>query len=347
MNAATATDATASARLDAAVQSATMTAIAYERFGAPDVLQPTEIAMPAVKDNEILIRIRAAAITPSDAAFRSGNPFAARLAAGPIRPRVKVLGDSLAGDVVAVGSGVTRFVVGDRVFGSTGPGMGAYAEYKAVPDDAAIIPMPDSMSYEDGAALADGGLTALPFLRDTGKIAPGKTILINGASGAIGTIAVQLAKHFGADVTAVTSGRNAEMVKSLGADRVIDYTKGDFTRSGETYDIIFDAVGKSSFSQAKRALKPGGIYMTTVISMGILGQVARTSIAGSRKAKFSTTGLRKPDAKAKDLALFAELYQAGTLRPVVERSYALTDMAAAHAHVDSGRKVGSIVAAMG
>lgn len=322
-----------------------MKAIANSQYGSPDVLVITEAATPAPATNEILIRIHAAAVTPSDIAFRSGKPFAARLAAGLTKPRHTVLGDSLAGEIIAVGSNVTRFKTGDRVFGAAGPTMGAHAELIALAEDAALAKMPDGMSYAEGAAIADGGLTALPFLQDKGKIKRGDKVLINGASGAIGTIAVQLAKHFGADVTGVSSTANLDLVRAHGADHVIDYTKEDFTRSSETYDIIFDAVGKSSFGEAKRALKKGGRYLTTVPTLGGMMKMLWTSLIGSKKAIFAATGLRKPADKAEDLRFFATLAETGDLSAEVEVVYPFDRFADAHRHVETGHKKGAVLIA--
>ena len=323
-----------------------MKTIIYERFGSPEVLHVNEVATPTPGDNEILIRIHAASVTSTDTAFRSGTPFVARLAAGPRKPRIQTLGDSLAGVVETVGKDVTRFSVGDRVFGAAGPKMGAHAEYISLREDAAIEIMSDDMSFADGAAIADGGLTALPFLRDNGAIRAGDKILINGASGAIGTIAIQLAKHYGAEVTAVNSGANAEMVRSLGADHVIDYNVKDFTLGDDKYDIVFDAVGKSSFSKAKRVLKPRGRYLTTVPSLGGMLQMLRTSIFRGRRAIFAATGLRKPAAKIADLVFLRSLMDAGELQPVIDRSYPFERFADAHAHVDTGHKKGNVVIAI-
>ncbi|MHA1559102.1 MAG: NAD(P)-dependent alcohol dehydrogenase, partial [Alphaproteobacteria bacterium] len=291
-------------------------------------------------------RIHAASVTSTDTAFRSGTPFIARLAAGPRRPRIQTLGDSFAGVVEAAGKDVTRFAVGDRVFGAAGPKLGAHAEYISLSEDAAIETMSDGMSFTDGAAIADGGLTALPFLRDKGNIRTADKVLINGASGAIGTIAIQLAKHYGAEVTAVSSGTNAEMVRSLGADNVIDYNREDFTLGDDKYDIVFDAVGKSSFSAAKRVLKPRGRYLTTVLSLGGMLQVLRTSIFRGRRAIFAATGLRKPAAKIADLAFLRSLMEDGQLQPVIDRTYPFERFADAHAHVDTGHKKGNVVIAM-
>ena len=323
-----------------------MKAITYSRYGSTDVLSETDTATPAPATNEVLIRVRAAAVTPSDMAFRTGKPYMARAFTGLTKPRTAILGDALAGEIVAVGSNVTRFAVGDRLFGSAGPKMGAHAEFITLAEDAALAKMPDGMSFAEGAAIADGALTALPFLLDKGKIKRGDKVLINGASGAIGTIAIQLAKHFGAEVTAVCSTANLDLVRAHGADHVIDYKKQDFTKTGETYDIVFDAVGKSSFGKAKHILRAGGRYLTTVPSLGGMLQMLRTSMIGGKKAIFAATGLRKPADKAEDLHFFATLAETGELRPEVEVVYPFDRFVDAHAHVDSGHKKGAVIIAV-
>ena len=320
-----------------------MKAIVYHTYGSPDVLRLEEVATPTPRDNEVLIRVHAAAVTTTDCAARKGKPFLARLAFGPIRPKKPILGTEFAGEIAAVGRDVTRFSVGDQVFAASGTGFGAHAEYICVPEDGALARKPANLTLEEAAAVCEGGLTALPFLRDSGKIQSGRRVLINGASGAVGTAAVQLAKHFGAEVTGVCGARNVDLVRSLGADEVIDYTTQDFTRIGQTYDVIFDAVGKSSFRRCRRSLKQGGRYLTTVPTLAILPQMAWTSKVGSKRAMITFTGLRPPGEKAKDLRFLAELVEAGELRPVIDRRYPLEQIAEAHGYVDTGHKRGSVV----
>ena len=246
-----------------------------------------------LKEHDVLIRNHATVVSAAECTARGGKDPAARLYFGLTRPRFPVLGTSFAGEVHAVGSAVTRYRVGDQVMGSVGPTLGAHAEYVRVSEDGVIARKPANLSWTDAVAIFDGGLTALPFLRDSARLTRGQSILINGASGAVGTAAVQLAKHLGAAVTAVTSSANLELVKSLGADEAIDYTVEDFTKSGRLYDVVFDAVGKSSYTRSRKLLKPGGIYLTTVPSLPILLQMLWTSKIGKTKAAIAFTGLRK------------------------------------------------------
>ncbi|HEX9921461.1 MAG TPA: NAD(P)-dependent alcohol dehydrogenase [Anaerolineae bacterium] len=320
-----------------------MKAIVYTKYGSPDVLELKEVEKPTPKDNEVLIKIYATTVETTDAIFRQGNNFSARLFTGLFKPKFTRPGGEFAGEIKAVGKDVTRFKEGDQVFGTTAPSFGAHAEYICLPEDGAMAIKPANLTYEEAVSFHPGALTALPNLRDAANIQSGQEVLINGASGSIGTSAVQLAKVFGAEVTGVCSTANVDLVKSLGADKVIDYTKEDFTRTGQTYDIIFDTVGKSSFSQSKRALKPGGIYLTTVITPAILGQMLWTSKFGSKKAKILFAGLRSVSEKNEDLAFFLELVEAGALKPVIDRRYPLEQIAEAHRYVDTGHKKGNVV----
>jgi NADPH:quinone reductase-like Zn-dependent oxidoreductase len=320
-----------------------MKAIVYHNYGSPDVLKLEEVEKPTPQDNEVLIKIYATTVETTDAIFRRGSDLSARLFTGLFKPKFTRPGGEFAGQIEAVGKDVTRFKEGDRVFGTTAPNFGTHAEYICLPEDGAMAIKPDNLTYEEAVSFHPGALTALPNLRDAAHIQSGQKVLINGASGSIGVSAVQLAKYFGAEVTGVCSTANVDLVKSLGADVVIDYKTEDFTQTGQTYDIIFDTVGKSSFSRCKGALKPGGIYLTTVITPAILGQMLWTSKFGSKKAMIIFAGLRSVSEKNEDLAFCLELVEAGALKPVIDRCYPLEQIAEAHRYVDTGHKKGNVV----
>jgi NADPH:quinone reductase-like Zn-dependent oxidoreductase len=324
-----------------------MRAIAYHSYGTPDVLGLEDIATPTPASNEVRVQIRAAAVTAADSAFRRGNPWFARLFTGISRPKNPVLGTEFAGVIDAVGADVTEFRVGDQVFAASGDLLGAHAEYICLPADGALAHKPQGASFEEAASICEGALTALPFLRDTGQIRAGQQVLINGASGSVGSSAVQLAKHFGAEVTGVCSATNLDLVRSLGADHVIDYTAADFTTDGKTYDIILDAVGKRSFGRCRRALKPGGVYLRTVPTLSMLVLVPWTKLFGRKKARISFTGLRAAADKAKDLRFVRSLVEEGALKPVIDTCYRMEQAGEAHALVDSGHKRGSAVLSVG
>lgn len=325
-----------------------MRAVLHTQYGHPDLLQLEEVEKPVPGDDEVLIKIHATTVTSSDCNIRNFT-FTPRLFRFPMRvqfgfkePKVNILGIDLAGEIEAVGKDVTRFKVGDQVFGTPDPAFGAHAEYICIPESGVLETKPANTTWEQAAALPLAGNTALYFMRDLGHVHDGQKVLINGASGAIGTYAIQLAKYFGAEVTGVCSTANLEMVRSLGADHVVDYTKEDFTKGSETYDVIFDAVGKSSYSLCKNSLKKDGIYLAILPTMAIILQTLRTSMAGGKKVKF---GDAVP--KRENLIFLKDLTEAGKLRAVIDRFYPLEQTAEAFAYVEQGHKKGNVVITMG
>ena len=316
---------------------------AYHRYGGADVVTIEDAATPVPKEHEVLVRVRAAVVTSADVAARSGRPIFSRLFFGILGPRLTVLGTEFAGDVEAVGSGVTRFSVGDAIVGATGARFGAHVEYLCISEDAAIAIKATNVDHTEAIAIVEGALTALPFLRDVAHLRAGQTILVNGASGSVGSAAVQLARHLGANVVAVCSAANAELVRSIGAHEVIDYAETDFTTGAPRYDVIFDAVGKSSFGRSRAALTPGGIYLSTVPGLPILLQMAWTRRSRGKRAAIAFTGLRPAVAKVPDLVHLAGLIESGALVAVVHERYPFARVAEAHAAVDTGHKRGAAV----
>ncbi|MEM7336792.1 MAG: NAD(P)-dependent alcohol dehydrogenase [Chloroflexota bacterium] len=320
-----------------------MKAIVCTSYGGPDVLQLQQVNKPVPKDNEFLIKVHAATATTAGLSGRTGEPKFARLFSGLRQPKNDILGVELAGEVVAVGKSVTRFKVGDELFGMTGATTpGAYAEFKCMPEDGALIIKPDNMNFEESAAIVEGGITAVNFLKNKANIQKGQKVLIYGASGSVGTASVQIAKHYGAEVTGVCSGANVEMVKAIGADKVIDYKKEDFTKNGETYDIIFDTVGKRSFPQCKDSLKPNGIFLDAGNASTIL-HMMWTSVFGQKKAILSASYVRSAKEILKDLVVTKEIIAAGHLKAVIDRCYPLDQTADAHRYVETERKKGNVV----
>jgi NADPH:quinone reductase-like Zn-dependent oxidoreductase len=317
-----------------------MKAIICTEYGSPEVMQLKEVEKPTPRENEVLIRIYATTVTSADVRIRKSDPFPVRFFYGFKRPKKNtILGSELAGEIEAIGKNVKGFKEGDQVFAGAGISLGANAEYICLPEAAAVAIKPINMTYEEAAAIPFGATTSLLFLRDKGNIQNGQKILIYGASGALGTAAVQLAKSFGTEVTGVCSTANLELVKSLGADEVIDYTKEDFTKSGKTYDIVFDTIGKSSFSGCLSSLKQNGIYLRAVhINLSPILRGLWTSMTSNKKVIGGVAIERK-----EDLIFLKELIEAGKMKSVIDRRYPLEQTAEAHKYVEQGHKKGNVV----
>lgn len=321
----------------------TMHAILTTGYGSPDVLKYGSIEKPVPGADEILIKIHATSVTNAHTVMRTGYPLIGRLFMGFFKPKHPISGTDFAGEVVALGRDVKKFSIGERVFGSTDIDGGTYAEYVKVSQDGVILPMPENITYAQATAIIDGATTAFPFLVEHGKIKEGQSILINGASGSIGTAAVQLAKYYGAEVTGVCSTSNVDMVKAKGADVVIDYTKEDFTKAEKKYDIIFDTVGKSNFADAQKALTEKGVYLSPVLGLKMMMEMVKTSRSKGKKAIFVATGLRDNSSKIKDFIILKDLLEKGVISPVIDRTYQLPQVAEAHRYVEKGHKKGNVV----
>ncbi|MCP4974979.1 MAG: NAD(P)-dependent alcohol dehydrogenase [Maribacter sp.] len=316
-----------------------MKAIIYTKYGPPNILHLEEVEKPIPKDNEVLIKIHATTVTSGDVRLRKPDPFLTRFFFGLFKPKTSILGVDLAGVVESIGKEVKLFNVGDKVFGSTFDfGLGAYAEYKCMHEDSVLTTMPSNSSYEEAAALYFGAHTALHFLRKA-NIQKGHKVLIYGASGALGTNAVQIAKYFGAEVTGICSTRNLDMVMGLGANEVIDYTKEDFTQNGVKYDIIFDTVGKSPFTECIRSLSTNGRYVRSVhLSLSPILNGLWISLTSSKKVIGGVA-----HEKVEDLVFLKELVETGNLKPVIDRIYSLEQIPEAHEYVEKGHKKGNVV----
>lgn len=316
-----------------------MRAVVHDRYGTPAVLRLEDLPRPQPKDDEVLIRVLATTVNRSDCGFRQANPFIARFFTGLRRPKRRILGSELAGEIEAVGPAVTRFAVGDQVFGVNANGFGAHAEFVCMRESAPVATKPAEITFDEAAAVCDGAILALTYLRRAG-LRGGQRILIYGASGSIGTAAVQLARHFGAHVTAVCNTGNVETVRSLGADEVIDYTRQDFTENGETYDVVFDAVGKHSFWRCRGSLEPGGSFLET--DLGFLWQNPALAVAtkwlGSRKLLFPL-----PVYTQRDVLFLKELIESGEYRAVIDRRYPLEHVVEATRYVETQQKTGNVV----
>ena len=320
-----------------------MKAILVTKYGEPEVLKVQEVPTPSAKENEALIKIHAAALNNTDPVFRKGKPFISRFFTGLLKPKHAIPGDVLAGEIVEVGINFTNFKIGDRVYGYTADTLGAQAEYICMSVDSALALIPENISYEQAAGIVDGGHTALVFLRDKGEIGSYKKVLVYGASGSVGTAAVQLSINFGAEVTGVCSGANIELIKSLGVKRAIDYTKTDFTQENEKYDIIFDTVAKKSFSRCKNALKENGIYLTTFPTPDILLKGLFQSKNKGKRALFVAAGMKPSKEKAENLKYISELLKDEKIKTVISKNYSMVDIAEAHRYVETGHKVGNVI----
>jgi NADPH:quinone reductase-like Zn-dependent oxidoreductase len=313
-----------------------MKAVVHDRYGPPEVLRIEDVERPVPADDEVLVRIHATTVNRTDCHRRAAKPFLWRFFSGLLRPKHRVLGGEMAGTIEAVGVAVSEFAVGDHVFGTSGPKLGGHAEYLCRSESGLIAHKPSGLSFEEAAAIPDGALSALTCVRRA-RLKEGQKILVYGASGSIGTAGVQLARHFDADVTAVCNTKNLELARTLGADKVIDYTQDDFTKSAETYDVVFDAVGKLTFGRCKPSLKPGGIYIATDglrnFPLGLW-----TSRFGDKRVS-----LPLPDWKKEDMLFLKELIEAGRYRAVIDRSYPLEDVVEATRYVETGQKTGNVV----
>jgi len=321
-----------------------MRAVVYDRYGPPEVLRLVDVERPVPKADEVLVKVHATTVNRLDVHTREANRgsgpaimLISRMVSGLLRPRQPILGTEFAGEVEAVGAAVSEFVVGDRVFGNTGLRFGAHAEFICVRESRRIARMPAGTSFEEAASISDGALNALWCLRAV-DLRKGQKVLVYGASGSIGTAGVQLAKYFGADVTAVCRTKNVELVRSLGADRVIDYTQEDFTKNGETYDVIFDAVGKHSFSRCKGSLKPGGKYVPTDGFRNVILSLW-TSRFGDKRVMFQLP----PRYAKEDLVLLRKLIEEGRYRAVIDRCYPLEGVVEAARYVETQQKTGNVV----
>jgi len=327
-----------------------MKAILNTEYGSPDVFHLTEIEKPLPKDNEILIRIHATSVNFGDTMARNfkaitphqfNMPFLiwlmAKISFGLKKPKITILGNEFAGEIEAIGSEVKIFRLGDHVFGYTGEKMGAYAEYLSIPENGVLAIKPPNLTYVEAAGVPYGAIMALSLLRRV-NIKPGQKVLINGASGGIGSAAVQIAKNFGAEVTGVCSTQKVEFLRSIGTDKVIDYTKEDFIKNGETYDLIFDILGRSSFSRCKSSLKPNGIHLFASFKMKQLLQMLMPSRSGGRKVICALSPV-----KGEDLVSIKELIEEGKFKPIIDRCFPLEQIAEAHRYVEKGHKKGNVV----
>lgn len=317
-----------------------MKAVVYKNYGSPDVLEQRDIEKPIPKANEVLIKVKATTVTTADCMMRSGDTFLSRILLGFIRPKKKyqILGTEFSGIIESIGYKVKKFKPGDEIYAFRGFGTGCYAEYKCMSENSSIALKPKNMTFLEAASVVDGATTALFFLKKKASLQKGQKVLINGASGSIGTFAVHLAKYFGAEVTGVCSTKNIELVKSLGADAVVDYTKEDFTKVSKKYDIIFDTVGKSSFSHCKNTLKTNGKYLATVMTLKLIFQTLWTKFGSKKKVIFAMS-VNKVEA----LNFIKTLIEKGKIKTLIDKKYTIEELPEAHAYVERGHKRGNVV----
>lgn len=320
-----------------------MKAILFTQYGSPDVIKLKEIDKPIPKDNEVLVSVHASSVTTADSMIRQGRPCYGRLFLGIRKHKKPIAGTGFSGVVEATGKAVTQFKNGDSVFGETGMEFSANAEFLCIAEDAVITHLVDDMRHEEAAPVCDGALTSYAFVKEIGKLKSGQSLLIIGASGSLGSAAIQIAKHLGAEVTGVCSTVNLERVTSLGADHVIDYLDKDFTGLGQTYDVIYDAVGKSSYFSCKKSLKGNGVYLSPVLSFSLLVRMMWTANFSHKKAKFSAIGVRPASELRRLLDELKGLFKAGKITSVIDRRYTLEQAAEAHKYVDTGHKKGNVV----
>ena len=325
------------------MKSKKMKAMISTGYGGPDVLKLKTVNKPIPNKDEVLVRIHAVPVTTAETMMRTGLPLIGRLYLGLTKPKNSISGACFAGVIEEIGNEVTMFKPGDEVFGESLEKFGTYAEYLCIQEDAAIVRKPENISFSEASVAGDGHVTSYNFLKNIGKVKHGDNVLIIGASGSLGTAAVQLAKHFGAYVTGVCGSGNMDLVKSLGADQVIDYTKVDFTQNGECYDVIYDTVGKSSFTKCKGSLTTNGIYMSPVLDFSLLFQMLFTSFKGGKKAMFSATGMLPTNTIISYLKEIKTLMKMNKLKSIISQRYPLEQIPDVHRFIDSGRKKGNIV----
>ncbi|GHA26063.1 alcohol dehydrogenase [Salinimicrobium marinum] len=314
-------------------------------YGSPDVLQLKEVEIPTPSPNEVLVKVKTSSATTADTMMRTGKPYIGRLFLGFKKPKHPIPGTGFAGIVEEVGTKVNSLKVGDRVFGETTLGFSANAEYLTVSGNGVVLLMPENMDFNEAASFGDGHLTSYNFLKEIAEVQPGERVLINGASGALGTSAVQIAKYFGSHVTAVCSSRNFELVKSLGADELMDYRKKDFTKSGQKFDYVYDTVGKSSFKKCRKILSEKGIYLSPVLKMSLLIDMLKTSLTRKKKAIFQATGTKGNDKLRVLLINVLDIYKEGKLKTVVDRQFTLEKLGDAHKYIETGHKRGNVIIA--